>query len=203
MSPHPARRPRVPRYFRAPPRIPTRADIDACLRVTDERPRDLLLVAVAAGTGLRVHELVALDCEQLVTDSGAVRHGVHLRAEDTKGGVGGDVVLNEALRWKVARYRTWCARRSHAVDGNAPVFVSRNHRRLSVRMAQEAWRTVQRLAGIERPYPFHALRHYFGTSLYKATKDLRLTQVAMRHRSASSTELYVHPRGHPGGAPPA
>jgi len=182
----------VPRFFRAPPRIPTRTDIDAVLRATDERPRDHLLVAAAAGTGLRVHELVALDWAQLVSDTGAVRHRVHLRAEDTKGNVGGDIVLNEALRWKVARYRTWCARRGLPADGNASVFVSRNHRRLSVRMAQEAWRTVQEVAGIERPYPFHALRHYFGTSLYRATKDLRLTQVAMRHRSASSTELYTH-----------
>jgi integrase len=112
----------VPRFFRAPPRIPTRADIDAVLRVTDSdtHARDHLLVAVAAATGLRVHELVALDWEQLVTDAGAVRRRVHLRAEDTKGNVGGDVVLNEALRWKVARYRTWCARRGHAVDGSAP-----------------------------------------------------------------------------------
>ncbi len=104
-------------------------------------------------------------------------------------------MLNEALRWKVARYRTWCARRGHAVEGDVPVFVSRSkdhHRRLSVRMAQEAWRTVQGLAGLERPYPFHALRHYFGTAVYKLTKDLRLAQVAMRHRSASSTELYTH-----------
>ena len=63
-----ARRPRqrgpggVPRFFRAPRRMPTRADIDAVLRVTDtdDRARDHVLVAVAAGTGLRVHELVAL-----------------------------------------------------------------------------------------------------------------------------------------------
>jgi integrase len=89
----------VTRYFRASPRIPARADIDAVLHVTDSRARDHLLVAVAAGTGLRVHKLVALDWGQLVTDSGAVRHRVHLRAKDTKGNVGGNVVLNEALRW--------------------------------------------------------------------------------------------------------
>ncbi len=110
------------------PRIPTRADIDACLSVTDtdDHARDYFLVAVAAGTGLCVHELVALDWGQLVSDTGAVRHRVHLRAEDTKGNVDGDVVINEALRWKVARYRTWCARRpdedlpkhtTHVVEG--------------------------------------------------------------------------------------
>jgi integrase len=54
------------------PRFPTRADIDAVLRVTDsdDHARDLLLVAVTGGTGLRVYELVALDWEQLVSDHG-------------------------------------------------------------------------------------------------------------------------------------
>lgn len=142
-SAFPPRTSRVPRFFRAPPRIPTPADVDAVLRVTDndDRARDHLLVAVAAGTGIRVHELLALDWAQLLAAAGAVRHRVHLRAEDTKGNVGGDVVLNEALRWKVTRYRTWCVRRGH---------------------------------------------------VYKATKNRRLTQVAMRHRSASSAELYTH-----------
>ena len=40
----------MPRFFRAPPRIPTRADIDAVLRVTDsdDHARDHLLVALPA-----------------------------------------------------------------------------------------------------------------------------------------------------------
>lgn len=85
MFPDPPRTSDVPRFFRAPPRVPTRADIDACLHITDTdaHARDHLLVAVAAGTGLRVHELVALDWGQLVGEAGAVRHRVHLRAEDT------------------------------------------------------------------------------------------------------------------------
>lgn len=126
----------MPRFFRAPPRIPTRADIDAVLRVTNGRARDHLLVAVAAGTGLRIHELVALDWGQLVSETVAVRHRVRVRvrAQATRG-VGGDVVLNEALRWKVARYLRWRAR--HGVEGKAPVFLSRKQRRISVRTAPE------------------------------------------------------------------
>lgn len=55
-----------------------------------------------------------------------MRHRVRLRAEDTKGKVGGDVVLNEALRWKVARYLTWCARGGLYDEGDATVFVPRS-----------------------------------------------------------------------------
>lgn len=50
----------MPRYFRTPPRIPIRAELGAALRLTDDRACDHLLVAVGTGTGLRVHELIAL-----------------------------------------------------------------------------------------------------------------------------------------------
>lgn len=68
----------------------------------DADARDRILVAAAAGTGPRVHELVALDWVQLVSDAGAVRHRVHLRAEDAQGNLGGHVMLNEAQRWRVS-----------------------------------------------------------------------------------------------------
>ncbi len=182
------------RYFRSPPRVPTSTDVDRCLAAldTEATARDYVLVAMAAWTGLRVSELVALDWGQLVTDAGNVRHRVQLVAKHTKGNVGGDIVLPERLRWKISQYRTWCARRGLSVEGDAPVFVSRNGCRISVRRVQQLWQAVQVEVGIDRPYRMHALRHYFGTVLYKNSRDIRLTQVAMRHQSVSSTMIYTH-----------
>ena len=181
-------------FFRAPPKVPSRADVDACLKVSDneDSARDHLLIAVAANTGLRVHELVALNWGQVLTDTGAVRHRVALLPADTKGSIGGDIILNESVRWKLTRYKTWCSRRELAVAGDVPLFVSRNHRRLSVRMAQEVWKAVQKRAQLETIHHFHALRHYFGTEIYRATKDIRVTQVLLRHQSVSSTQIYAH-----------
>ena len=69
------------RFFRAPPRIPTRADARAELHVTDSPStapaRDHLLVVVATGAGLRVHELATPNWEPLVFEHG-VRGRVHL-----------------------------------------------------------------------------------------------------------------------------
>ncbi len=88
------------RYFKTPPRVPTSTDVDRCLAAldTEATARDYMLVAMAAWTGLRVHELVALDWRQLVTDSGNVRRRVVLVVEHTKGNVGGDIVVPERLR---------------------------------------------------------------------------------------------------------
>ena len=181
-------------YFKRPPRVPTRAEVERCFAVTDgeDRARDHVILAMAAMTGLRVHELVALDWRQVLTKGGDIRRRVVLRSQHTKGGIGGEVVLPETLRWKMGQYRRWCLRREQVVDGDAPIFVSRNHRRLSIRRVQQVWKAVQTQAGIERPYPLHALRHFYGTEMYRGTKDIRVTQVALRHQSVSSTQIYAH-----------
>ena len=182
------------RYFKSPPRVPTVEQVEACLAVLDNEAtaRDHVMIAMAAMTGLRVHELVALDWSLVLTDSGNIRHRVELVAEHTKGNVGGDIIIPERLRWKLAQFRTWCARRGLAVEGDAAVFVSRNSRRISVRRVQQVWRAIQVEVGIDRPYKLHALRHYYATVLYRKTQDIRVTQVAMRHASVSSTMVYTH-----------
>lgn len=44
-----------------------------------------------------------------------------------------------------------------------------------------------------RPCPkkFHSLRHTFALNLYKKTKDIRLVQVALGHRSIQNTMIYA------------
>lgn len=37
----------------------------------------------------------------------------------------------------------------------------------------------------------HSLRHTFAVHLYKRTKDLKLTQLALGHKSLSSTQIYL------------
>ncbi len=182
------------RFFHRPPRVPSTQEVEKCLALLDtaDRCRDHVVVAMAAWTGLRVSELVALDWDQIVNGSGHIRHRVQLVPENTKGNVGGDVAVPQKLRWMLRQYRAWCARLELTIDGNKPVFVSRNSRRISVRRVQQVWKAIQAKAGIDPSYGFHGLRHYFGTQLYRTTQDIRLVQTAMRHRSISSTTVYTH-----------
>ena len=41
----------------------------------------------------------------------------------------------------------------------------------------------------------HALRHTFGTELYRQTRDLRLVQTVLGHSSPQITQLYAHLSG--------
>lgn len=44
-----------------------------------------------------------------------------------------------------------------------------------------------------KPYKkkFHALRHTFAVNLYKRTKDIKLVQLALGHRSPTTTSIYT------------
>jgi len=55
------------------------------------------------------------------------------------------------------------------------------------------FRKWQAAAGFETIYPFHSLRHSAITNVYRATKDLYLTQRFARHASPLSTTVYTHP----------
>jgi site-specific recombinase XerD len=170
----------------------------ALLATTGERRsgfRDHILFALALGTGLREHELVALDIADVVDAEGTTRRRLVLRvfkrASDTPALQ--EVLLSETLRTKVTKFLEWKRRHGEDVADTAPMFVSQKGGRLSTRQVRTLFRTWQERAGFERFYTFHALRHTACTSVYRRSKDLRLTQRFARHRSIHSTARYSHP----------
>jgi site-specific recombinase XerD len=75
----------------------------------------------------------------------------------------------------------------------APLFVACGWRRLSLRQLQVIFKKWQERAGFDRPYNFHTLRHTAITNVYRATKDLFLTQRFARHANPITTVAYTHP----------
>ena len=48
------------------------------------------------------------------------------------------------------------------------------------------------LAGIKKKLTFHTGRHTFASNLYLQTKDSKATTKWLGHKSAKSTEVYIH-----------
>lgn len=48
------------------------------------------------------------------------------------------------------------------------------------------------MAGFNRLYPFHALRHTAITNVYRASRDLFLAQRFARHANPMTTVVYTH-----------
>jgi len=181
---------------RRAPRTLTEREQDALLAVTREHPRDHVLYAMALATGLRAHELVALDVGDVFDAAGEPKRRVLLRVfkgQDEAGRERQEVVLSEALRTKLAALRAWKDAIGESLATEAPLFVSQRGLRLSTRQLRHGFGIWQVRAGFERHVSAHALRHSACTNIYANSKDIRLTQRFARHRSVVTTMIYTHP----------
>ncbi len=181
-----------------PPRTLTEREIALLLRTTGEHAagwRDHVIFSLALGTGLREHELLALDIGNVFDGDGRARRHVALRVfkRATEDPAPQEVVLSDTVRAKLEKLLKQKRAEGHAVESDAPLFVSRKHRRLSSRQLRHLFAVWQKRAGFERHFNFHSLRHSACSGLYRRTRDIRLTQRFARHCSILSTAIYTHP----------
>ena len=165
----------------------------ALLRAARHNPRDHLIYSLALGTGLRLAEIVGLNVGDVYTPDGRPKNRVRLRPEIAKNGRVGDVFLPDALLVKFRRFWRHKGTRREGVSPEDPLFCNQSRPRISPRRVQFAFRTWQVRAGIDRLYPFHALRHTAVTNVYRTSRDLFLAQRFARHVSPLTTVVYTHP----------
>ncbi|MBX7136261.1 MAG: tyrosine-type recombinase/integrase [Fimbriimonadaceae bacterium] len=175
------------------PRTLTTAEQELILRVTAGHPRDHAIISLALGTGLRLGEIVGLNVGDLFQADGRPRQRVRVRAEIAKGGRAGDVFLPDRLVPKLERLWAFKVDRGEALAPAAPLFCAQAGGRISKRRVQVAWHAWQTVAGFDRLYGFHALRHAAVTNVYRASRDLFLAQRFARHASPLTTVVYTHP----------
>ena len=84
-------------------------------------------------------------------------------------------------------------RGGESLAADAPLFVSAQERRLSKRRAQQVFAIWQERAGLDQRHTFHTLRHSAVNAVYRATRDILLTQRFARHSSLLVTSVYLHP----------
>jgi integrase len=181
-----------------PPRTLTELEQKLLLKVTGEHRdgyRDHLLISMALGTGLREHELLALDLGDVFDGEGRAKRRVALRVfkRSADEPAEQEVVLPNLLRAKLEKLLGWKRREGESLAPDAPLFISRLGRRLSARQLRENFATWQQRAGFERRLSFHALRHTAISALYRRTKDIRMAQRFARHKSILTTSIYAHP----------
>lgn len=84
--------------------------------------------AMALGTGLREHELVALDMGDVFDAHGKARRRIALRVfkgADRDSDVAQDLLVPEGLRVELTKLWTWKVREGESIEADAPIFVSR------------------------------------------------------------------------------
>jgi integrase/recombinase XerD len=148
--------------------------------------RDLAMLELLYGAGLRVSELVSLDVGSCNVEAGFLRCV-------GKGNKERVVPLGRSAADALTRYVTTerpslVARRRE----EAALFVNRRGRRLT---RQRVWQLLRRYAtaaAVAKPISPHTLRHSFATHLLERGADLRVVQELLGHANIRTTQRYTH-----------
>ena len=181
-----------------PPKTLTELEQRLLLKASGEHRdgfRDHVIFSIALGTGLREHEILALNVGDVFDRDGKARRRLTLRVFKRSSDEADlqEVVLPDGVRAKLDKLHRWKKGNGENLGADAPVFVSRKGNRLSARQLRHAFKVWQERAGFERSFNFHALRHTACSNLYRRTRDIRLTQRFARHKSILTTSIYAHP----------
>lgn len=181
-----------------PPRTLSSTEQARLLKVTGEHRdgfRDHVIFSLALGTALREHEIAALDVGDIVHPDGHVRRRFQLRTfkRSTAEPARQDCYIPENAWYKLTKFIAWKHSHHESVALDAPLFVSRLHRRIAKRTLRHLFQVWQERAGFDLVYNFHALRHTALTNVYRATRDIRLVNLIARHKSLDTTAIYAAP----------
>ena len=136
---------------------------------------------------------MGLNVGDVTTKADEVVWKVDLPKKITKGRRGGVAFLSEKDRVALKNYLAAKRVIGESMVRDAALFKSSMSRRLSPRRIQTIFVHWQQVAGFETIYNFHTLRHTAITNVYRATKDLFLTQRFARHANPITTVAYTHP----------
>ncbi|WP_284275504.1 tyrosine-type recombinase/integrase, partial [Sphingomonas astaxanthinifaciens] len=176
-----------PRTVRPLPRVLEPDEVDAMFREAEDRAasgeplrlRNLALLELLYGSGLRATELVSLPARALARpEPFLILSG--------KGGKERLVPISDRARVAVARWRETLPKGAVWLFPGGKAHVSR------VRLFQLV-RAMAAEAGIapERISP-HVLRHAFATHLLANGADLRVLQALLGHADIATTQIYTH-----------
>lgn len=145
--------------------------------------RDLAMLTLLLGTGIRVSECVGLDIDDIDFKNNGIK--IH-----RKGGNEVIVYFGDEVEYALTDYLT--QRKSidaHTGSTNA-LFLSIQNKRISVRAVENLVKKYSKLVTTIKNITPHKLRSTYGTSLYRETGDIYLVADVLGHSDVNTTKKH-------------
>lgn len=145
--------------------------------------RDLALLTLLLGTGIRVSECVGLNIEDVDMKNNGVK--IH-----RKGGAEVIVYFGDEVADALDLYLDERLKIT-AVDGSTEaLFLSMQNRRIGVRSVENLVKKYSRLVTTVKNITPHKLRSTYGTTLYQETGDIYLVADVLGHKDVNTTKKH-------------
>lgn len=146
--------------------------------------RDYCILMLFMSCGLRVSELVSLNTTDIYED--------HLRVLG-KGNKERVIYFADGCREAIDDYLSVRDGEELSKGEENALFISRDHRRISVRGVQKMLDKKLKIAGLDSSrYSPHKLRHTAATLMLKNGVDTRALQEVLGHSNLNTTQIYTH-----------
>jgi len=185
ISANPAKGIRTPRSGR---HLPKNIDVDEMnqlLSIDLNDPlavRDRAMLEVMYGAGLRLAELVGLDCRHVDLGGGEI-WVLGKGSKERKLPIG-----RTAVTW----LEHWLALRDLFEPQDDAMFLSNQGKRISARNVQKRFAEWGVKQGVNSHIHPHKLRHSFATHMLESSGDLRAVQELLGHANLTTTQIYTH-----------
>lgn len=143
--------------------------------------RDIAILELLYGAGLRASELVAMDLDTInLKDNTAKVRG--------KGNKDRLAVFGEPCRQAIEKYIL----HERTPTECKALFVNPKGQRISQRTVQKIVERRRNWLGLSQEVSPHTLRHSFATHLLNGGADLKSVQQLLGHESLATTQIYTH-----------
>jgi site-specific recombinase XerD len=188
---NPASQVKMPKVQRKEPSYLTEQEYKRLLRVVKNnatryfKQRDMAIIIMFLGMGLRLSELVELNIGDINFDDGSVkvmRKGNHERI----------LPANDSVMISLQRY----LKTRGGTKMQEPLFISKRHHRIANASIWYLVKKYLKQAQIEKDkLSPHTLRHTFATTLLKQGENILTIKELLSHRNLRTTERYLHING--------
>jgi integrase/recombinase XerD len=172
------------------PEFLTIKEVDELVQQIDrskaEGERNLAIIEVLYGCGLRVTELIELKISEIYWKEGFIRV---IGKGNKERLVPLGRIASKHLKVYLNKVRVHQKVTNEFIDH---VFLNKNGKKLSRVMVFKIIKRLTELAGIKKNVSPHTLRHSFATHLVEGGADLRAVQEMLGHQSITTTEIYTH-----------
>ena len=145
------------------------------------RIRDLAIVSLFLGTGIRVSELVGLDLDDVNFDD--------LSFVVTRKG-GARVILYFSDEIAGYLYDYYSMRKGMSLPDEPALFLSLQKRRITTRAVENIIKKYSQIATPLKHITPHKLRSTFGTQLYRSTGDIYVVADVLGHKDVNTTKKH-------------
>ena len=146
--------------------------------------RDVAILSLFLGTGIRISELVGINIEDI--DFASCGFTI-----TRKGGNRAILYFNEEVKDSLQLY---LQERKDKEKENFPIspafFISIQNKRMGVRAVEKLVQKYAKIVSPLKPITPHKLRSTFGTSLYRATKDIYVVAEVLGHKDVNTTKKH-------------